>query len=81
VSALWAILPDAYHAVPGIESWYKPLVHDSVIADVFWFHRLIDRLDPGDQPIFSLVMLSAFGLSFLLVEVLPGRERGALGPS
>jgi hypothetical protein len=81
VSAFWAIIPDAYHAIPGTESWYKPLVHDSFVADVFWFHRVIDRLDPGDRPIFSVVVLSAFGLCFLLVEVLPRREQASAGPT
>lgn len=74
MSAFWAIIPDAYHAIPGIESWYKPVVHDSIVADVFWFHRVIDQLNPGDQPIFSVVMLGAFGLCFLYVEILP-RQR------
>lgn len=68
-SAIWAIVPDLYHVIPGTRAWYKPAVHDSMLADVFWFHRVIDRLDPGDRPIYAVTMLAVFLLVFSVTEL------------
>ncbi|WP_142859356.1 hypothetical protein [Salinigranum halophilum] len=65
-SAFWAVLPDGHHAldrVPTLQTQWRAL-HDSAFADVFWFHRLIDRSDPGDDPRRSLAM---WGLFFAVV--------------
>lgn len=74
VSAVWAIVPDLYHVVPGIRHWYKPLVHDSIVANVFWFHGVLDRLDPHDRALYSVIMITAFLLVFGLTEVWIRRE-------
>lgn len=65
VSAVWALIPDLYHVVPGTRSWYKPLVHDSILANVFWFHRL----DPSDRAIYSVTMIAILLLVFSVTEV------------
>lgn len=67
-SGFWAIVPDLYWFIPGIRIWYKPLVHDSGLANLFWFHRIIDRADPRDRPIYSVMMVALFGLVVLAVE-------------
>lgn len=64
----WAVVPDLYHLAPATRAWYKPLLHDSALADVFWLHRVIDRADPGDQVAFSLAGWAALLAVVLAVE-------------
>ena len=64
----WAVVPDLYHLAPSTRGWYKPLLHDSALADLFWLHRVIDRANPGDQVAYSLVGWAACLVVFLLVE-------------
>lgn len=68
-SAIWAIVPDLYHLIPGTRAWYKPVVHDSTLANVFWFHRMIDRLDPRDRPLYSVTVLAVFLFVFSVTEI------------
>lgn len=69
VSAVWAVVPDLYHPVPGAETWYKPVVHDSILANAFWFHRVFDRLDPDDRAVYSLAMTAIFLAVFAITEL------------
>ncbi|MFC6824848.1 hypothetical protein [Halopelagius fulvigenes] len=68
LSAVWAMLPDLHHVLPSIRPWYKPVVHDTAVANVFWFHGVFDRLDPRDRPVYSRGMMSAFFLVFSVTE-------------
>jgi hypothetical protein len=61
-------VPDLYHFVPGTRAWYKPLVHDSVWANVFWLHRVIDSLDPGDEVVYAVVGWIVFLVLIVIVE-------------
>ena len=56
---LWSLVPDAHQFLP-----VRPWVHESVYTNLFWFHRLLDRLDPTDG-----VEMSA-GLLLLMVVTL-----------
>lgn len=61
-SALWAVLPDFHHVLggfPTLQTGWRA-VHDSAFANLFWFHRVIDRSDPGDDPVRSLAMWGLF---------------------
>lgn len=68
-SGVWAVVPDFYNFIPGTRMWYKPLLHDSVLANVFWFHRLIDRVDLMDRVTYSMGMMVIFGVVFAVTEV------------
>lgn len=72
-SGFWAAVPDLYHAVPGTRAWYKPLVHDSALANVFWLHRVFDRADAGDSAGLSVAVMAAFFVVFVSVEWWVGR--------
>lgn len=72
-SGVWAVVPDLYHFVPGTRAWYKPAVHDSWVANVFWLHRVIDRAEPGDSVELSVAVFGVFLVVFLVVEWRVGR--------
>lgn len=74
LSCIWAIVPDLFHFVPGIRSWYKPLIHDSLLSNLFWLHGLIDWLDPGDSIGYSIAMWIAFLVVFVTMELRVRRE-------
>lgn len=76
----WWIFTERF--VPGLQSqWvaqaYRVVLHDSMLADLFWFHRVIDTV--GTDDIFSSVVFAAGGLAvFLLMEYhLASRQRHA----
>lgn len=59
----WAVLPDFHHALgpfPALQETWR-MFHRSAFADLFWLHRVIDRSDPGDDPLRSLAMWGLFG--------------------
>lgn len=72
-SGFWAAIPDLYHVVPGTRAWYKPLMHDSMIANVFWLHREFDRADAGDSVAWSVAVMMVFLVVFVAVEWRVGR--------
>ena len=75
LSALWAVVPDLYWLVPAIEPWYKPLFHDSLLSNVFWFHGVIDDLDRWDRQDHSIGMLAVFLVVFSVTELWVHRPR------
>lgn len=56
VSGSWAIVPDLYWVVPSLRPILKPHVHDTVVANLFWFHGWLDTVDPHDSPLLSLLI-------------------------
>lgn len=58
--ALWGLVPDAGKLTPLPR---MPAFHDSAWANLFWFHRTIDQLDPGD----SVPLAIGTALVFLLI--------------
>lgn len=73
----WAVLPDFHHVLggfPALQTAWRA-VHRSAFADVFWFHRTIDRTDPRDDPVRSLVMWGLFGAVVVGTELALRRRR------
>jgi hypothetical protein len=72
VSGVWAVIPDFHHALdafPVVQSSWKAILHQSVLTNLFWFHRWIDLADPGDSVLYSTVMWIALGTVLVAVEV------------
>lgn len=58
---LWAMLPDASKLY---DSPTTLAFHDSILAELFWAHRALDRADPTDSTIWATVALAAlFGVT------------------
>lgn len=53
LSGFWALVPDFHHMLrivhSGVESWYYVWVHETIVANLFWFHRFMDTVDPGNS--------------------------------
>lgn len=54
-SGMWALIPDFHWFFREVTlmsqaaAWQS--MHRSVFADLFWFHRLLDSMEPGGQRI------------------------------
>lgn len=73
---IWAMLPDIHWIVPGMRPW-KPLYHDHLLANVFWFHQILDtRFDPGDTDLFAVL-----ALLFMAAVTLWAERRAYRSPS
>lgn len=66
-SGLWAMLPDFHQVAPIFETQFRA-VHDSVMANVFWFHQLFDLADRHESRRLAAVMLGVLILVTLLAE-------------
>lgn len=69
-SGLWAMVPDAYLASPNYLDRLE-VVHDTALANLFWFHRALDIADPADTVGFA-ARLVALWLGVTLVVELGG---------
>lgn len=52
----WAMAPDIYKLAPTYTGWMEA-IHDSTAGNVFWFHRLLDGLDPTDSYLVTAVLV------------------------
>ncbi|MFC4357547.1 hypothetical protein ACFO0N_06225 [Halobium salinum] len=61
----WALVPDAPHLV---ESPTMEALHDSAWADLFWFHRALDRWDVSDSTEVAALFVAALLFATLVAE-------------
>lgn len=66
---LWAIVPDVHWLYPPLREVTKPIIHDSSLADLFWFHGTLDALDPADSALLSGGSLVGLGVVLLGLEL------------
>jgi hypothetical protein len=79
-SGIWAVVPDFHHALwfaPTLQARWKTVLHETVLTDLFWLHRTIDRADPRDSPGLSLAMWGAALVVLLGTELVIRRRRRA----
>lgn len=74
-SGFWAIVPDLYWVFPRLRPILKPTVHDTALANLFWFHGWIDTADPQDSPVLSL-SVGLLALVVVLIAEVRLRDRG-----
>lgn len=48
LGGVWALIPDIYQLAPTYTGWMRA-IHDGLVANVFWFHRTLDVIDPSDS--------------------------------
>lgn len=64
---IWAMAPDV-HWVSPVASGRLYAFHSSRWADVFWFHRTLDRLDPTDSKTVAAACLAFFVVTTAFAE-------------
>lgn len=65
LGGVWAMVPDVHWVAPVYAAEPKA-AHGSVLADLFWFHRTLDRLDPTDSKAVAAVLLALlFAVTFV----------------
>ncbi|WP_129116775.1 hypothetical protein [Halegenticoccus tardaugens] len=64
----WGLIPDAYKPAPALAARTEA-VHDSAAADVFWFHRALDLLDPNDSIAVASLAIGVWLAATVVVEV------------
>ena len=52
------MIPDIYQFAPTYTDWIQA-IHDSTVANLFWFHGILDVHDPTDS---YLVVVLAVGV-------------------
>lgn len=63
----WAMVPDAHWVAPvGGDVLYA--FHGSALANLFWFHRALDSLDPGDSKAVAAAMVALLLVATALAE-------------
>lgn len=64
---IWAMVPDSYRVLP-VGGDAVDAVHDSVLANAFWFHGALDRLDPTDSHAFAAALVGSMVVVVALSE-------------
>lgn len=54
---IWALVPDTYKLASTYIGWMVG-VHNSPLGNLFWFHQLVDVLDPADSYFVLVVAVS-----------------------
>ncbi len=62
----WAMVPDFHWVSPVAADRLRDIHQTSPLTDLFWFHRTLDTLDPGD----SKTVAAGFVLCFLAATAL-----------
>ena len=65
LGGVWAMIPDS-HWVLLIGATTMSALHNSIWANIFWFHGILDRVDPTDSYIFAAVLV---GLMLVVVTL------------
>jgi hypothetical protein len=66
LGGVWALVPDAAKLAPGNPRLIA--FHDGPWADLFWLHQTLDRVDLGDSPRVSALLVAVFIFVTLLTE-------------
>ncbi len=65
LGGIWAMLPDANKLV----DWQVlDRLHSSPVADIFWFHYSLDRIDSTDSIEFGVVAVAIFLIMTYIAE-------------
>lgn len=56
----WGMVPDAWRFLPASSGQYAHEFHDMPLANLFWFHNSLDRMDVADSEATGAVLLGAF---------------------
>ena len=69
LGGIWGMLPDSHWVLPWGSGIVKS-VHQTVWANIFWFHRYMDLADPTDSPKLAAVTVGALVIVLLICELI-----------
>ncbi len=64
----WAMVPDFHWVSPVAADRLREIHQSSPLTDLFWFHRTLDALDPGDSKTVAAGFLAFFLAATALAE-------------
>lgn len=64
----WAMLPDFHWVSPVFKQQLHTIHQTSPWMDLFWFHRILDRVDLTDSKAVAAVFLAFFVLTTAIAE-------------
>ena len=67
LGGIWALLPDIYQLAPTYTEWME-VIHDSAAGNLFWFHRMLDLLDPTDSYLVAALAIGVWIAVTIIVE-------------
>lgn len=68
-SGIFALVPDLHHILPNYSELYFNIFHESIIANLFWGHQIMDSLDPSNSNYVLFLCLMYMCLSVILREI------------
>jgi hypothetical protein len=69
VGGVWAMAPDVHHLHEPLWDVTKPVIHDTGLANVFWFHGVLDTFDSPHSYVTAAASLAVLLTLSVLVEV------------
>ncbi|QLH81358.1 hypothetical protein [Halosimplex pelagicum] len=64
----WAMVPDFHWVSPIAKQQLHRIHQTSPVTDVFWFHRVWDRIDPTDSKTVAAVLVAFLIVSTAIAE-------------
>jgi hypothetical protein len=74
----WAMVPDLHWVSPVAREELRAF-HYTPFADLCWFHRTLDRADPGDSKAVAALALACFLVATVLAERRDYRSLASVG--
>lgn len=67
LGGVWAMVPDLHWVLPAYRAELRAL-SDSIVANVFWFHPLVDAYDAGDSKALAAALIGALVVATAVAE-------------
>jgi hypothetical protein len=64
----WAMVPDLHWVSPVFTEQLRAIHQTSPWMDLFWFHRTLDRVDPGDSTAVAAVLIGLLIVATAVAE-------------
>jgi hypothetical protein len=74
----WAMLPDLHWVSPVARQQLYRIHQSSPLTDLFWLHRSMDWVDPGDSKAVAAALVAVFLLVTAFAEWWSNRRSGAV---
>lgn len=66
LSGFWALIPDTGKLIEPVTT-----LHESVLANIFWFHALIDTLETGHPHVEGAIAITLLLSITIITRIIP----------